>query len=242
MISAGRLRHFIVTFLLTAVASSSIHAQISGIHSENSTDKKHGSEAIIRANVRSANYTGKTQGEIYIDDTWKVAEVTLNESGGVIHHVPVRLDVHNNLLEIQNKGKVKTLSSSNFRSITLEKEHTTYISDAVMKKTAPRGFYRLIYNKNSSVLCHYYTEIRQSNYNRALDMGEREDAVVMMKDYYFLFKGELIKLEGRRKSLARQFDENDRIYDYILSEKINPKNEFDLVKLASFCDKLNGTS
>ncbi len=241
MIVAGKLKYLlIVSFLF--ILSYPVIAQIQGLGTGNTPNGKHAGETDIPANVRSDNYLSSTAGEVYVDDSWKRADVTLNENGQVITDIPVRLDVYSNLLEMKRDGKVMTLSSANVREITIDSEHTTYITEALLRKNAPKGFYRLIYNDQSSVLCHYYTEIRQSNYNRALDMGERKDAIVLMKDYYFLFNGKLIKLEDRRKSLARQFDKNDWIYDYILSEKINPKNEFDLVKLAHFCDGLNGSS
>ena len=129
----------------------------------------------------------------------------MNGTDEVLTGILVKMDAHQNLLEIRHNGKVKTISSDNVKSIVIPNEKTTYITDALLDTGSPKGFYRLIYNRHSSLLCYYFSEIRKSNYNRAIDMGQREDAVVVMKEYYLLFNGKMIKLENRRKKLARQF-------------------------------------
>jgi len=227
---------FFASFPITAIG------QIRGFNPEDTSERTHSDNAVIKAPVRSKNASSNTVGNVYINNNWKTADIILNGSNELITGIPVRMNAHKNQLEIQHDGKVKTLESDNIKSILIENEKTTYITNSLLVKNSPEGFYRLIYNQHSSLLCYYYSEIRQSNYNRAMDIGERKDAVVIMNDYYLLFHGKLIKLESNRRKMARQFGYNDKIYNYILSEKIHPKNEFDLVKFATFCDSLNNNT
>ncbi len=239
------MNRFFSILLLAALLtgySVAVKAQIQGFKTEDSSERTHSDDAIIRASIKSRSQISTSGSDVYISDDWKIADIKMNGSDEVITGIPIRLDAQNNLLEIKHTGKIKTISSGNVKSIVIENENTTFITESLLNKNSPKGFYRLIYNLHSSLLCHYYTEIRQSSYNRAIDMGERGDAVIVMKDYYFLYHGEMIKLESKRKKLARQFGYNDKIYNFILSQKIDPKNEFDLVKLATYCDSMNGNS
>jgi len=232
----------IALYLLFASFPITAIGQIRGFNPEDTSERTHSDDAVIKAPVRSKNASSNTVGNVFINDAWKNADIILNGSNEVITDIPVKIDAHKNQVEIQHDGLVKTLEADNIKSIVFDNEKTTFITNILLAKNSPDGFYRLIYNQHSSLLCYYYSEIRQSNYNRAMDIGERQDAVVVVSDYYLLVHGKLIKLESNRRKMARQFGYNDKIYNYILSEKIHPKNEFDLVKFVTFCDSLNDNS
>ncbi len=216
--------------------------QIKGYDTEYGSSKTTSDEAVIRATIKSSTITGNIAGSVYIRDTWKNADIIMNGSDVVITGIPVKIDAHHQILEIIHDGKIKMLPSSRVKSVVIGSERTTYITEVLLGTRNPKGFYRLIYNHHTSLLCHYHSKIRPSSYNLTLDMGQRDDAVEILKDYYLLYKGELIRLEGNRRKLARQFDSKDKIHDYILSQKIRPRNEFDLMKLAIFCDSLKETT
>jgi hypothetical protein len=239
-----RIRLSLAVFFLmwTLLSTFDVDGQLRGFNIQDSSGIITPDSVIIRGNMKSAENSSKETGNGYVNSLWKTADIMMNSSNKVITGVQVRLDAQHNLLEIKYDGKIKTLSSGNVKSIVIASEQTTYITDALLNKEVPKGFYRLVYNHRSSLLCHYYSEIRQSSYNRAIDMGDRKSAVVLMKEYYFLYQGKMLKLEGNRKKLARQFTSNEKIYDYIIREKLHPKNEFDLVKLVTFCDSINGTT
>ena len=233
---------FLIPVFLFLLLSMTVEAQLSGFKNQDTTERIAPQNAIIKANVKSSTKNDPRVGDGYVFKSWKAADIMMNGSDVVITNIPVKLDAHNNLLEILHEGKIKTLSSGNVKSIVIASEQTTYITDALLDSGSPKGFYRLIYNRSSTLLCRYYSEIRKSSYNRAIDMGDRTEGVMLEKEYYLLLGGKMIKLEANRKRLARQFDNNRKIYEYILSEKLHPKNEFDLVKLVTFCDSINGNT
>ncbi len=224
-----------ITALFTGLQAK-MYGQIRGFYIEDSADRTTPENAIIKGNVKKSDSQASTGGSVYINTNWKSADVMMNGSDEVIEGIPVKMNAHHNLLEIQHDGKIKTIATGNIKSIYFAGERTTFITESVLKNDCPKGFYRLIYNRHSSLLCYYHSEIREAAYNRAIDMGNRSDAVLIKNDYYALINGKLLKLETSRKKLARQFADNQKVSGYILTEKIRPKNEFDLLKLITYVD------
>ena len=126
-------------------------------------------------------------------------------------------------------------------NIIIQGSDDVFITKDALGKGQPDGFFKVIYNEKSSLLCHYTTKIKKSNYNEAMAVGNKDDEIVVTTKYYAYIDKQLVELETTRKKLVKQFQDKPEIVNYIMENKINPKNENMLVQLIEFIDtKENG--
>jgi hypothetical protein len=182
--------------------------------------------------------TNSLTGSPFINSEWQLADIIVIENKGEIRGVPVRIDAKFNLIEIMDEERVKVLHSSNMYSLAFRTSNEVFVSNKTLGITEPEGFFKIIYNKKSSLLCHYSAKLIEGTYNAILDAGIKEDKMVIEPTYYILRDGKLTKLEKNRKKLIRQFDDRPEIVQYIKDQHITPKIEIDLLKLIGFIDSL----
>ncbi len=181
----------------------------------------------------NANYQ---TGSPFINDEWQLANIILLENKAEILNVPVRIDAKFNLIEINHEGVVKVLHATNTYSLAFKTTEEVFVTGQTLGISEPEGFFKIIYNKKSSLLCHYSTKIIRGAYNAVLDAGIKEDKLLVEQTYYIYRDGKLIKLEKNRKKLLKQFIDQPEIVQYIKDQHITPNEEYDLLKLVDFID------
>ena len=187
---------------------------------------------------RPFNSTYQT-GSPFIYNEWKLADIITAENKAEILNVPARIDAKSNVIEINHDGKVKVLHSSNTYSLVFKTSKEIFVSNKVLGITEPEGFFKIIYNEKSSLICHYSTKLIEGTYNPVLDAGIKENKLLVEPTYYMIKNGKLVKLEKNRKKLIRQFNDQPEVVQYIKNQHITPKLEEDLLKLIGFIDKLS---
>jgi hypothetical protein len=232
---------FIASFFLPAVfCLQTLSAQYSGssassgvvtLNSTNAWNKVFITDRAVNTNVQT--------GSPFISNEWQLANIVVMENKGEIQNVPVRIDAKYNLIEIMHEGKVKVLHSANTYSISLALSKEVFVSNKTLGLIEPEGFFKVVYSKKSSLLCHYSTKVIEGGYNAVLDAGIKEDKMVIEQTYYIMQDGKLIKLEKNRKKLIHQFNDKPEIAQYIKEQHIMPKAEYDLLKLIDFIDSLS---
>ncbi|PKQ60482.1 hypothetical protein BZG02_19205 [Labilibaculum filiforme] len=174
-------------------------------------------------------------GTFYLCEDWKKADIYLIADSSVIKGMETRIDLQKNELEIKYKGEVKVLPRYRVKSIIFTDGEEQFVTDIFLKLTE-QGFYKVIIDDDNSLLCRYDAKLQASNYNVQLDVGQKSSRVIKEKSY-FVYKGtSLIELGKTKSKLKKQFNEQAELYDFILKNKINPKNEQSLI---SFIDFLN---
>jgi len=175
-------------------------------------------------------------GSPFVNTEWQQANIILIENKAEILDVPVRIDAKANLLEINHEDRVKVLHATNTYSLAFKNSEEVFVSNKTLGVEEPEGFFKIVYNKKSSLLCHYSTKVVQGTYNPILDAGIKEDKLVVEQTYYIFKEGKLVKLEKNRKKLIHQFNNEPEVAGFIREQKITPKFEYDLLKLVSFID------
>jgi hypothetical protein len=175
-------------------------------------------------------------GSPFVSDEWQTADIVLADKKSRIVNVPVRIDAKYNLLEINHEEHVKVLHANNTFSLVFKKSNDIYITNQTLGLEEPEGFFKVIYNDNSSLLCHYGTKIIHGAYNPVLAAGIKEDKLVIDPVYYIYKDGKLTKLENNRRKLMKQFKDQPDILQFVDEQHLNPKAEADLLKLVKFID------
>lgn len=190
-----------------------------------------------------ANYEIKKKGSILegnkvLYEEFINSRIILKDDTCIYKDIPVRINIYENALEVNYKGEVKYLPVDKIDKIELQSQNRPFLTQNSFneKLSAPVGFYKLLYDQQSTLLCHYSYKIKEANYNVQLDVGQEYDEVVIERDYYLIVDNEMIKLEKNRKKLFKQLGEEKEVRDFLKQHRINPKDEQDLVKLLEFYD------
>lgn len=175
-------------------------------------------------------------GTPYLNEKWQKADITLLHDDLLIKDIPVKINVRNNWLEVNLKGKVYLLDADDIYSLFLKGNNDAFITTNALDKNGPSGFFKVIYNDKSSLLCFYSTSIKQANYVPAFDAGEQDDKIIIEKTYYAFINGQLIELEKKRQKFTQQFNLNEEMDAFFRNNRINPKKEQDLIKFLKYYD------
>ena len=184
-------------------------------------------------------YVPGLAGTNYINKDWETADVVFIWDSLMVKDLLIRTDVATNVVEIRLGNEVKILNSDQMLNYTLTRNGETFISNVTLNVDEPDGIFKLLYNKKSAILCHYSTKIKEANYNIAMDIGNKNDQIVVVENYYAYINKKLFALAKTRKRMIEQFESNKQIATFIKKERINPKNEKDLIQFISYYDSVN---
>ena len=177
-------------------------------------------------------------GTPYLYKEWQNADITFLKDDLLVKDIQVKIDVRNNWLEVNLEGKVYVLDADDTYSLFFKEKNITFITRNALNKNGPQGFFEVIYNDKSSLFCYYSASIKQSNYIPALDAGEEDDQIVIKKSYYAFINMQLIELEKKRRKFTKQFNLNEEMNTFFSQNRINPKNEQDLIKFIKYYDSI----
>ena len=183
-------------------------------------------------------YQTGIKGSGYLHEDWVLADVVMAGDRKIFRDLMVKVDVQHNLLEIQYNDEIKLLNASQTLSFTVKPDKDTFLTRNALEPDLPEGFYKLLYNGEAALLIHYLTDIKRANYNVALDVGSKDDEIIIVNQYYVILEGELLQVENTRKKLIKQFDSNRQVSNYIRDMKVNPKNEEDLINLVKYINTI----
>jgi hypothetical protein len=190
-----------------------------------------------------ANYEKKRKGPSLegiqvLNEEFISSNIILKNDTCIYQDVPVRINIYENALEVNYKGEVKYLPANRIEKIELQGKSKPFLTQNSFstKVPAPEGFYKLLYEQKSTLLCHYSYTIKEANYNVALDVGQENDEIVIERNYYIILNNEMIKLEKNRRKLVKQLGADKEVQDFLKKNRINLKDEQDMVKFLEFYD------
>ena len=188
----------------------------------------------------------KTIGSTYINDEWSMGSLVLFTSAILVDY-PMKYDLKNEQLEINHKGnvkvcpleKIKTFSWIQYGSSdSLHFVNSRYLSK--VKKNNPETILNRLYvGHNSSLYKEYYLDLKEATYVPALDMGKKDNKILVKKTYYALIDNSFYKLNSSLKKNKTVFVDNyNSMESYQKKYKLKFKNEKDLIELLKYYDSI----
>jgi len=230
------------TIVLTVVCLLTLHqvgfSQEVQISSNGNSIGVFGGKIIDDTAINEIPYRKQLIGSFYLDTNWKKSDVYLVMDSLILKNIYTRLDVRNNVLEIKYKNQVKILPTFRIRSVIYSEANDLFITEFVLK-SAEKGFYKVVIDDNNSLLCRYNAKIKTANYNVTLDTGKRDNHIVKDVSYYLFNQEKLMKLEQSKKKIKKQFAFNKDLEGYLISKKVNPKKESNLVQFVNYLNYQN---
>ncbi len=176
----------------------------------------------------------KTQtGSFYLNENWKKADICMLTDSTIVEGLDARIDLRNNELEVKYNGEIKVIKSYRVRSVVFTENEELFITENVLK-SSEYGFFKLIVDGESSLLCKVDAELQASNYNIQLDAGRKAGKIIKKKHYFIYSNKKLIEIKRTKNKLKKQFSKLPVLTNFIKNMKINPKKEENLIALTKF--------
>lgn len=239
---------FIVILLLSLLYSNPAKCQINAYPNEGGKDAET-FQGFIGYNSAVRNDPNKpyVKGTCYLHKGWKKADVVVarQDSSYLAKDIWVKIDILNNIIEVNYFGQLNLLPIAQLHSVILKDEIGFYVSNKAISNDAPRGIYKVLVNAKNTLLVHQFpkSKAKTDNLDRTSTLGvsgggETGVDIIVTEEYFGLLNNELIKIEKNRKRFIYQFEEQDNVAQYIKSNKINPKNEKSLTNFFIYINSL----
>ena len=183
-----------------------------------------------------------TVGTFYLNEEWKNGTVILS-SNIEIENYPLRLDLRFNGLELKTDKGIKFIQANIIREFTLEyegsKSRKFINADHYLNRTIGEKIMEELVEGVVGLYKHSETYIQKANYNPALNVGTRNDAIKFKEVYYFYKDYKLIEVKSKiKKNKELLGDDFDKVESFISSNKLKMKQESDLIKITQYINSL----
>ncbi|MFZ4398674.1 MAG: hypothetical protein ACOYO1_01470 [Bacteroidales bacterium] len=189
-------------------------------------------------NITEKKYDSKIIGSAYIYEDWKAADIKMTTDSAIYQDILIKVDILNNLIEIKDANEIKILPEKLTGFFIIKETDEIFITKNKLNNCILNGFSKVLYNGKTSLLSNYSARIKKANYNIALDVGNRNDEIIIEKKYFLLINKELKEVNRNKKKFIDSFAFNSKIQDFIKEKNISPKNENDLIALLTFIDSI----
>jgi hypothetical protein len=182
-------------------------------------------------------------GSVYDQTAYQLAKITLKD-GRVFNDVKARI----NLLEqevnfIASNGQEGFLGKGMVSEIVYEDNNASVQQPKIFQCGFPPidnqnsiSFYQILLNGKASLLKSVYKTIQERNNEMS---GERFKEFATYENKYFLKDGTIVRIKKDKSSLLALFqDKKEAISKYIEQQKLNLKNEADLIALVQYYNTL----
>ena len=186
----------------------------------------------------------KTLGTHFYSEEWKPGIVYMTNEE-VVEGYDIRFDVQKNHLEIRTEDQVKVcafhkidqfdLLNSVYDTVKFSSTNNFKFEDNVPLT----GFFELLYEGDMNLYSRSKIVLIESNYVPTVDVGRRDNEIVVREDYFVLKEGIIYEVESSKKKNQHLFgDHFDTVKRFAKDQHLKFSNREDLVKLLDFYDSL----
>jgi hypothetical protein len=173
-----------------------------------------------------------TEGSPYLDD-WQHAQIVF-KNGDVIPDLMVRYNVLTNQMLYQDKNKTYIIGApNNIARIDLPGKVFSY-GEFLNGNKMDRGYYQVLEAGKMNLLVKYEIEMKRSNYNVALDIGEKTNKLLLHESLCLQMDDRILPLQKKSKPLDFFSGKEKEISEYMNREKLSFSKKEDLKKAVAF--------
>jgi hypothetical protein len=184
--------------------------------------------------IRETNFIGVI-GSPFENDEFLIGNVMLNNDDEY-ENVPLKYNIYNDELYFKN-AKDEMLLSFVIPVKWFKLAGQTYLNGfPEIDNYTRNSFYGLLAGNKIKLLFKAYKTISET---RPYNSPNVEKRFERYKDYFILKEDKMYRFKPTKKALLNLFDsEGPRIEEYIKKEKINFRNDEDLIKIFDFINSL----
>ncbi|WP_202949572.1 carboxypeptidase-like regulatory domain-containing protein [Cecembia lonarensis] len=171
-------------------------------------------------------------GNYYLDPKWNKASVLLYRDNELMEGYFVRYNISSNNFELRDAeaDQVTVLPGLRVQNLVwIDSEHNVpryFVNGMDFKEDGSpiSGFFEVLVEGQLPLLRRTIATIKQSNYNEALMIGQRNDEIVKRNTYYYLKEKEVIAIPKQKKKFYKIFgDKAEEIENFVKENAVNIK-------------------
>lgn len=176
--------------------------------------------------------TKKLIGDFYLDPNWSKASILLYDKMEVMEGFFVRYNINSNMFEIkaEDSDQVRIIPGLKIRNIVwIDAQHRIpryFVNGMDLKEdgTPISGFFEVLVDGEMPLVRRTKAIIKESNYNTALMIGEKDDQIIKRDTYYYIQGKDIIEIPKNRKNLMPVFGGNaSEMTAFASQNKVNLK-------------------
>jgi len=189
----------------------------------------------------------KVEGNFYLDDQWNAASILLYRDHTVMEGFRVRYNINSNTFELMEaeKNLISTLPGLRIQNIvwmdSAYKVPRYFVNGMDFKEDGVpiSGFFEVLVEGELPLMRRTIAVFKESNYNTALMVGNRNDQIIKRNVYYYLKNKDLFKVPKKRKALFSIFEGKEaEMEDFVDSNEIDLRKSGAIFQLFTYYNSL----
>lgn len=189
----------------------------------------------------------KVEGNFYLDNQWNVASILLYRDQAVLEGFRVRYNINSNMFELMEpeKNLVSVMPGLRIQNIVwMDSSYKVprYFVNGMdfMEDGVPiSGFFEVLVEGELPLMRRTMAVFKESNYNTALMVGNRNDQIIKRNVYYYLKEKNLFEVPKRRKHLFPIFgDKAEEMEAFVTANEIDLKKNGAIFQLFTYYNSL----
>lgn len=175
--------------------------------------------------------TPGVDGSQYLNEQWTTGIITMND-GSTIDSISLRLNAYKSQMHYLNNGKEYSIGSpENIKEIKMG--NRTFIYCAYKEGGyVSHNYFEVLVEGKAKLLVLYKVVKIASNYNSALDVGNKNDRLELKENYYIKVGDSIFANDKKGKNLFDSLgDKSDLLKKTIEEEKLSFKKREDLARM-----------
>ncbi|WP_339880690.1 carboxypeptidase-like regulatory domain-containing protein [uncultured Algoriphagus sp.] len=182
----------------------------------------------------------KVEGNNYLDSKWNTASLLLYRDQKLLEGYRVRFNITSNLFEVIAPESSQVTTMPGLRVQNLVWVDSMYMvpryfvngMDFLDEGSPISGFFEILVDGELPLMRRTMAIFKESNYNTALMMGNRNHQIIKRNIYYYLVGKDVIEVPSNRKKLFAIFgDKEEEMKEYVNSNELSIKDPSTLFKL-----------
>lgn len=175
------------------------------------------------------------EGSPYLLNEWLPGTILLN-NGTKIEGLTYRYSVYRKEMQYQKENSAYAIGApDSIKALWMDKRLFVYLTFTNESKT-DKDFFEVLVDGKAKLLIRYVTEIIPANYNKALDVGNKNDQITIKETYYVQKDNESpVLIDKKGKTIAQTLaDQTEEIKKFTDKEHISFKKKEDLTRLIDY--------
>lgn len=186
-------------------------------------------------------------GDVYLTPEWKRGSIMLYSTDNLVEGFPMRLDLFKDELEIKTKSGIKVIEGKKIKSFVWVDSSSVMPQYFIngreyrnQENVAFDGFFQVLVDGSFPLFSYMEVLVKRSNYNMALNVGEKDDRIIKKQQLYYVKDGTVLPLPTSRKKLLPVFgDRSSDVEKFIRVNFLSVNDERHLKSIFEYYNSLD---
>lgn len=185
----------------------------------------------------------KVEGNFYLDNKWNMASILLYREQTVLEGFRVRYNINSNMFELWEPESSQITTVPGLRIQNIVWMDSSYLvpryfvngMDFREDNVPISGFFEVLVEGQLPLMRRTMAIFKESNYNTALMVGNRNDKIIKRNVYYYLKGKDLFEVPKKRKELYLIFgDKAVEMEDFVEANGIDLKDRTSIFQMFTY--------